>query len=108
MVLAIGVVFTLVKGDISANLLQLLQVVFGAFVVGNVGEHIANGVVARSATAPVKDDSPTPPPSTDPAMVEALANTLNGMQEALVRQEQAMAVSQQALSAIMKKAGITK
>lgn len=50
-VLGVGIAITVAKGDIPANLLQLLQVLFGAFVVGNVGEHIVGAVHARAATS---------------------------------------------------------
>jgi hypothetical protein len=39
-VLVIGIVSVALKGDIPPGLLQLLEVVFGAFVVGNVGAKV--------------------------------------------------------------------
>ena len=45
MALAVGAV--LLKGDVPPNFLQLLQVVFGAFVLGNGIEHVAGAVGAR-------------------------------------------------------------
>jgi hypothetical protein len=56
LVIAVGVGAVLLKGDVPANLLQLLQVVFGALVVGNVGEHVVGAVRARAeagSTEPV-------------------------------------------------------
>lgn len=47
-ILAVGVVIAVVKNDIPANLLQLLEVLFGGFIVGNVGEHIVGAVHARA------------------------------------------------------------
>ena len=46
MALAVGAV--LLKGDVPPNFLQLLQVVFGAFVLGNGIEHVAGAVGARA------------------------------------------------------------
>lgn len=39
--LGVGVAFAAVKGDVSPGLLQLLSVIFGAYVVGNGFEHMA-------------------------------------------------------------------
>lgn len=47
-VLIVGVVIALYKNDIPPNLLQLLQVIFGGFIVGNVGEHVVGAVTART------------------------------------------------------------
>lgn len=100
-VLAIGVTMVLVKGDITANLLQLLEVVFGAFVVGNVGEHIVNGSVMKAETkAPIAASEDVKP------IIEVLASSLARLEESSAKQEQAAAVTQQAISAIMVKAGI--
>jgi len=40
--LVVGVVITFIKGDIPVNLLSLMQLIYSAFVVGNIGEHASN------------------------------------------------------------------
>ena len=47
-ILVVGVVISHFKNDIPPNLLQLLQVIFGGFIVGNVGEHVVGAVTART------------------------------------------------------------
>lgn len=51
-VLAIGVAMALYRGDVPSGLLQLLGWVFSAFVLGNVGEHLA-GTMKKPEAAPV-------------------------------------------------------
>lgn len=48
-ILATGITITVLRNDIPPNLLQLLQVIFGGFIVGNVGEHVVGAVRAGAA-----------------------------------------------------------
>lgn len=48
-ILVSGIAISAVKGDIPHGLLQLMEVIFGGFIVGNVGEHIVNGSVMKKA-----------------------------------------------------------
>lgn len=60
LVLGIGTAIALYRGDVPGNLMQLLEVVFGAFVAGNGIEHMARAhrdVGCSRTTAP---DSETP------------------------------------------------
>lgn len=45
-VLVVGLSVTYFKGDIPANLLQLLQVIFAGFMAGNIGEHLTDALSA--------------------------------------------------------------
>jgi hypothetical protein len=47
-ILLVGVLVAFFKDDVPPNLMQLLQVVFGGFVVGNVGEHLVDASYAKS------------------------------------------------------------
>ncbi len=38
--LIVGVGIVILKGDIPPNLLSLMQLLYAAFVVGNIGEHV--------------------------------------------------------------------
>lgn len=49
LVLGVGVAFTAAQGDVMPGLLQLLQVIFGAYVIGNGLEHVAK---SRRPSAP--------------------------------------------------------
>lgn len=50
-VLAIAVGITLYRGDVPSNLLTLLMAVFGAFVVGNGIEHVADAMQGDSGVS---------------------------------------------------------
>lgn len=39
--LVVGVTIAFIKGDVPTNLLNLMQLLYSAFVLGNVGEHAA-------------------------------------------------------------------
>ncbi len=107
-VLAIGVAIALYKGDIPEHLLQLLEVVFGGFIVGNVAGHAMGAAVehAEIKYAPpsptyqvsVADTGPTSTPSVDLSKVEAT----------LAQQTQEIMLIQQTLLMIIKKAGLDK
>lgn len=47
-VLTTGILVTVYRNDIPPNLLQLLQVIFGGYIVGNVGEHVVGAVTAKA------------------------------------------------------------
>lgn len=103
-VLVVGVVVALLKGDIPSNLLQLLEVVFGGFIVGNVAGH-ALGVSAD--TAALKYGTPseqaTPVAAPQPASVDTSA-----IEAALLQQTEQISIIQQTLLMIIKKAGLDK
>lgn len=94
--LGIGVAFAAVKGDVNPGLLQLLSVVFGAYVVGNGFEHIAN------SRKPAKEDKPT----YDPLQIEGgFATMQTQLDQVRALSEQAAAgsaASAQALNLIME------
>lgn len=46
--LVVGIVITVVKGDVPDNMLSLMQALYTAFVVGNGLEHISNMVVNKN------------------------------------------------------------
>lgn len=37
--LIVGLIVTCIRGDIPTNLLSLMEMLYGAFVIGNLGEH---------------------------------------------------------------------
>lgn len=47
-ILAVGIVIATLRDDIPANLLQLMEVIFGGFIVGNATEHVVGAVTARA------------------------------------------------------------
>ena len=98
-VLALGVGAVLLLGDIPPNLLQLLSIVFGAFVVGNVGEHISG---AFSSKAAVVEQQVTA--ITDPAVTAQLEE----LKSMAATNAEAVTVVQQALSMIISKYGIDR
>lgn len=51
LILLVGVGITLIKGDIPPNLLSLLQVIYGTFVLGNVGQHAADSFSGKNKDA---------------------------------------------------------
>jgi hypothetical protein len=77
----IGVVITLVLKDIPQHLLDLLQTVFGAFVLGNAAEHAAAAYSSKDET--------TPP---DLGLITDKLHTI----------EQSVATNQEALTTIVK------
>lgn len=46
--LTVGVIITLIKGDIPNNLSQLMGWLYTAFVVGNMSEHYTNMVSTKN------------------------------------------------------------
>lgn len=97
-VLLTGLGITLAKGDIPPNLLQLLSVIFGGFIVGNVGEHVAGAISARAAPEEaIKDDAVT---AQDLQYIAAKVEQLQGTADASAS---AIANVQQALTMIIQK-----
>lgn len=95
-ILLVGLGITIGLGDIPANLLSLLQVVFGAFVLGNGIEHVAGAVKREPEAAPV--ETPAEPqlaiqhaPEANPAFDEILTNTRE-IREAVATTQQGMSV----------------
>lgn len=48
--LAVGLGVTIAKGDVPANLLSLMQWLYSAFVIGNIGEHVTTAYKATNST----------------------------------------------------------
>ncbi len=88
-IVLVGLIVTAIAGDVPANLLALLQVVFGAFVLGNGFEHAAGAFAAKGAAPQAVDHSET-------------LETLQAQAEA---QAEAIATTQQGVAAILKIAG---
>lgn len=102
-VLVVGVVVALVKGDIPEHLLQLLEVVFGGFIIGNVAGH-ALGVSADTAALKygTPDTNVTVTAASQPSVDTSAIAT------ALEQQTQQISIIQQTLLMIIKKAGLDK
>lgn len=104
-VATIGVAVVFFKGDIPANLLALLQVVFGAFVVGNGVEHYTS---AR-ASAAASEGEPDPINAPDYVDVGHLLQAVDDIkaQNAAIQEQNAklydsVELSQQGLSRILE------
>lgn len=92
LVLGVGVALSAARGDIPPNLLQLLSVIFGGFVVGNGFEH-----VARSMR---KSEPPTQPAQVDLSPLSQQVGEVKALAE---QAAQSGAVSAQALSMIIER-----
>lgn len=92
-VTAVAVIVTLLKGDVPANLQQLLEVVFGAFVLGNAAEHGAMVMKGKAelSIAQLQSQQPAAAPPQDLTHIE------NGL-----------SLVQQLLELIIKRTGIDK
>lgn len=90
-VLVLGMVAVFVKGDIPPGLLQLLEVVFSAFVAGNLGSKIVavSRLKAEAPSAPVSE-----PVSTNEVELQNITSGIINVQ--------------QLLQLIIKRAGIDK
>lgn len=90
-----GMIVTAIKGDVPANLLQLLSIIYGSLVVGNIGEY-AFGAFSSKAAAPA------------PGAVtkEELQAHMEEMRALISKQSEATATVQQALSMIITKYGV--
>lgn len=47
LILAVGIVTVLIKGDIPPNFLSLLQWTYGSFVLGNGVQYVANAMSSK-------------------------------------------------------------
>lgn len=109
-VLAIGLGVVLIRGDLPTNLLNLLEVVFGGFVLGNVAGH-ALGVSLEHAQ--LRNPQVTPPIETK--VEESVDLTPQDfqmpeshVQDTLDKHTQALDIIQQTLLMIIKKSGLDK
>jgi hypothetical protein len=94
MALAVGAV--LLKGDVPPNFLQLLQVVFGAFVLGNGIEHVAGAVGSKAATSSeVVDQFGT--------VVTQVGTQLGELKAESARTQEAVATVQNSLAALIQR-----
>lgn len=103
-ILAVGVAVVIMKGDIPANLLSLLQVVFGAFVIGNGVEHVANAVTARAEAAQVAPQEAAPVVDHTP-FLDAVTSRLDALEAATAQSNQGIGLANQALEFIINRAG---
>lgn len=94
LVVAVAVVITLVKGDVPRELGQLLEVVFGAFVIGNAAEH---GAAVLKGKAEVQLAALTKEPEEKPTQPQNLENM-----------EKGIVLIQELLTHIIQKTGLDK
>lgn len=100
-VLLVGVGVTLYTGDVPDGLLQLLSIIFGGFIVGNVGEHISGAVVSKAeALAGVSTEANT---VATPDVVKVFTDELQIIDSKLKAQADGVDAIQQALTMIIKK-----
>lgn len=45
--LVVGVIITIIKGDIPTNLLSLMQTIYGAFILGHTVQHASTAFSAK-------------------------------------------------------------
>jgi hypothetical protein len=112
LLLVVGVGVTLYVGDVPDGLLQLMSVIFGGFIVGNVGEHISGAVVSKAEALAAGASPSTPSAAVD---TEALSKDISyvsqqvaSFEAKLDSQAEGVAAVQQALTLIIKKYGIDK
>lgn len=96
LVVAVAVVITLVKGDVPRELGQLLEVVFGAFVIGNAAEHGAAVLKGKAEVqlASMNKESPATQPPVQQPNIENL--------------EKGVVLIQELLTHIIQKTGLDK
>ena len=111
-VLLVGSLVAHFKGDIPPNMLQLLEVLFGGFIVGNVTEHVVGSVkaVAELKHAPAEPVAiPAPVTALIDEELHAKLATLEGdLAKALGQQAASLDLIQQTLLTIIQKAGLDK
>lgn len=95
--IGVGLTVVLMRGDLPANLLTLLQTVFGAFVVGNGIEHVTDAVQAKADTAAAQPSVVAAPDTSD---LEAKLEDLHTQNAAL---QGAVAKVQETLVAIVQR-----
>jgi hypothetical protein len=100
-VLAIALACVFLKGDVPANLLSLLQVVFATFVVGNVGEHVTD---VFQTHADAKAEAASAAPATPPIDLTQAVAQLGAIHAQNEQIKDAVATSQQGLSTILQMA----
>jgi hypothetical protein len=112
LIVAVAVATVLLKGDIPANFLALLQVVVGAFVAGNVGEHVATAVAERRRSP---GNNPDDTPDLDAQLFAAnggvspaqeiditpITASIEELKQAQLKSQEAIATSQQTLVALV-------
>jgi hypothetical protein len=104
-VVAIGVGCVYFKGDIPQGLLNLLQLVFGAFVVGNGVEHVASAIVDKAAITSASSASAEPPSAPAPTQEDlgVVYQNLAHIQQQNAESQQAIANVQTTLMEIIKR-----
>lgn len=101
-VLIVGVGAVALKGDVPPNLLTLLQFAAGFFVAGNAVEHIAGAI--KSPEAAPADGVEGPAPG---AYFDALAANVERVETEVRKTQEGVALTNQALSAIMQRVGMS-
>lgn len=99
-VLAVGIGATIFKGDVPPNLLTLLQFAAGFFVAGNAVEHVASAMKAPEAAGVAE----TPPSA---AYSDAISATLERLETEVKVTQDGVALTNQALTAIMQRVGMS-
>lgn len=103
--LGIGVAFAAIKGDVNPGLLQLLSVVFGAFVVGNGFEHIANArKPAKAAEAQQSESIVGPAFATLQAQIDDISSQVKALQTTMDTASQASGVAVAEIRALVEQA----
>ena len=99
----VGLALTFYKGDIPPGLLGLMQTIFGAFVVGNVFEHIADASVKRKQATQVQAE--TKDYQQD---FVYLSSKLEALEASSAQNSSALASLQKAVTVIIDKAGFNR
>jgi hypothetical protein len=100
-VIAVAMGCVALKGDVPTNFLDLLKVVFGAFIIGNGVEHVAAAVVDKAAVS-----TPQPATSPDPtatAAADVYISKLDGLEAQNEATQQAVSTVQQTLMTLIKR-----
>jgi hypothetical protein len=108
MILVLTAVIVIIKGDITPNIVSMLEFLFGALVAGNAVEHVSGAVSARAASkSEVK--APEPEAPTDyTADFQQLSAQLSGLESNDHALAQNISLIQQTLSVIITRTGIDK
>jgi len=93
LIVALGVGAVLIKGDIPANFMHLLEVIFGTFVIGNVSTtvsaHVSGVAEGAESTKPVEST-----PAVDLTPVVSALSDIKQQNETVI---QALSTSQQGI-----------
>lgn len=103
LILVVGLAVVALKGDIPENLLALLQVLFGGFVLGNAVEHASEAVRAGITGKDAVNDSVVSAED-----IQYLAQQLESQRAVIDQVGTGVANTQAALSLIITKYGIDK